>query len=78
MVVRVGKVSGSHTYGESLPGYSGTSFTTPQIGDATVTRVSDVASGADLSYSAQAGCRDRGHLSCGGHPSRGGRLARRG
>ncbi|MDX5566110.1 alpha-L-fucosidase [Streptomyces sp. ID05-04B] len=34
-----------------LPGYSGTSFTTPQIGDATVTRVFDVASGTDLPFS---------------------------
>ncbi|WP_079051821.1 alpha-L-fucosidase [Streptomyces regalis] len=38
-------------YVHLLPGYSGTSFTTPQIGDATVTRVFDVASGTDLSYS---------------------------
>ncbi|MFD3498741.1 alpha-L-fucosidase [Streptomyces sp. NPDC058678] len=34
-----------------LSAYSGTSFTTPSIGDAQVTRVFDVASGADLSYS---------------------------
>jgi alpha-L-fucosidase len=33
-----------------LPGYSGTSFTTPSVGDANVTRVFDVASGTDLSY----------------------------
>jgi alpha-L-fucosidase len=32
-------------------GGGGASFTTPQIGDATVTRVFDVASGTDLSYS---------------------------
>ncbi|MCL8017219.1 alpha-L-fucosidase [Streptomyces sp. AS02] len=38
-------------YVHLLPGYSGTSFTTPSIGDAQVTRVHDVASGADLSYS---------------------------
>ncbi|WP_367318721.1 alpha-L-fucosidase [Streptomyces sp. HUAS ZL42] len=34
-----------------LPGYGGTSFTTPPIGDAQVTRVFDVRSGANLSYS---------------------------
>ncbi|KOV69623.1 Tat pathway signal protein [Streptomyces sp. NRRL WC-3618] len=33
-----------------LPGYSGTSFTTPSIGDAQVTRVFDVAAGTDLPY----------------------------
>jgi alpha-L-fucosidase len=38
-------------YVHLLPGYSGTSFTTPQIGDAQVTRAFDVASGADLPYS---------------------------
>ncbi|GAA2630073.1 alpha-L-fucosidase [Streptomyces vastus] len=38
-------------YVHLLPGYSGTSFTTPQVGDAQVTRVFDVASGADLPYS---------------------------
>ncbi|MFD2689235.1 alpha-L-fucosidase [Streptomyces phyllanthi] len=38
-------------YVHLLPGYSGTTFTTPQIGDATVTRVFDVASGTDLSFS---------------------------
>ncbi|MDX3452618.1 RICIN domain-containing protein [Streptomyces sp. ME02-8801-2C] len=38
-------------YVHLLPGYSGTSFTTPQIGDATVTRVFDVASGTDLPFS---------------------------
>ena len=38
-------------YVHLLSAYSGTSFTTPSIGDAQVTRVFDVASGADLSYS---------------------------
>ncbi|WP_079158474.1 alpha-L-fucosidase [Streptomyces caniscabiei] len=38
-------------YVHLLPGYSGTSFTTPQIGDVTVTRVFDVASGTDLPFS---------------------------
>ncbi|MDX2600796.1 alpha-L-fucosidase [Streptomyces caniscabiei] len=38
-------------YVHLLPGHSGTSFTTPQIGDATVTRVFDVASGTDLPFS---------------------------
>ncbi|MFF7645221.1 RICIN domain-containing protein [Streptomyces canus] len=33
-----------------LPGYGGTSFTTPPVGDAQVTRVFDVRSGANLSY----------------------------
>ncbi|MGQ4388492.1 alpha-L-fucosidase [Streptomyces sp. SAS_270] len=33
-----------------LPGYSGTSFTTQSIGDAQVTRLFDVATGADLAY----------------------------
>ncbi|WP_433175499.1 alpha-L-fucosidase [Actinoallomurus sp. CA-150999] len=33
-----------------LPGYSGTSFTTPPVGDARVTRVYDVAAGTDLPY----------------------------
>ncbi|WP_405959777.1 alpha-L-fucosidase [Streptomyces sp. NBC_00024] len=37
-------------YVHLLSGYSGTSFTTPSIGDASVTRVFDVASGTDLSY----------------------------
>ncbi|MGY1496853.1 alpha-L-fucosidase [Streptomyces sp. QTS52] len=37
-------------YVHLLPGYSGTSFTTPSVGDANVTRVFDVASGTDLSY----------------------------
>ncbi len=41
---------GSTFYVHLLPGYSGTSFTTPSIGDANVTRVFDVASGTDLSY----------------------------
>ncbi|WP_416966844.1 alpha-L-fucosidase [Streptomyces sp. 4F14] len=38
-------------YVHLLPAYSGTSFTTPSVGDARVTRVHDVASGADLPYS---------------------------
>ncbi|WTI42969.1 alpha-L-fucosidase [Streptomyces sp. NBC_00589] len=37
-------------YVHLLPGYSGTGFTTPSTGDAQVTRVFDVASGADLPY----------------------------
>jgi len=37
-------------YVHLLPGYSGTSFTTPSTGDARVTRVFDVATGAGLSY----------------------------
>ncbi|MFE7835151.1 alpha-L-fucosidase [Streptomyces sp. NPDC057474] len=37
-------------YVHLLPGYSGTSFTTPSVGDAQVTRVFDVASGTELSY----------------------------
>ncbi|MFE2061127.1 alpha-L-fucosidase [Streptomyces sp. NPDC059467] len=37
-------------YVHLLPGYSGTSFTTPPTGDAKVTRVFDVATGADLSF----------------------------
>lgn len=37
-------------YVHLLPGYSGTSCTTPSIGDAQVTRVFDVRSGTDLSY----------------------------
>ena len=37
-------------YVHLLPGYSGTSFTTPSIGDAQVTRVFDVRSGTTLSY----------------------------
>ncbi|GAA3808992.1 hypothetical protein GCM10022403_048830 [Streptomyces coacervatus] len=37
-------------YVHLLPGYSGTSFTTPSTGDAKVTRVFDVATGADLSF----------------------------
>ncbi|MCX5263123.1 alpha-L-fucosidase [Streptomyces sp. NBC_00199] len=38
-------------YVHLLPGYSGTSFTTPSIGDAQVTRVFDVRSGTNLSFS---------------------------
>ncbi|WP_055711440.1 alpha-L-fucosidase [Streptomyces torulosus] len=45
---------GSTFYLHLLPGYSGTSFTTPSIGDAQVTRVYDVASGTDLPYSVSA------------------------
>ncbi|MEV7026079.1 alpha-L-fucosidase [Kitasatospora sp. NPDC093558] len=41
-------------YVHLLPGYSGTSFTTPPIGDAQVTRVFDVRSGANLSYAVSA------------------------
>ncbi|MCX5051309.1 MULTISPECIES: alpha-L-fucosidase [unclassified Streptomyces] len=41
---------GSTFYVHLLPGYSGTSFTTPSIGDTNVTRVFDVASGTDLPY----------------------------
>uniref|UniRef100_UPI0037420BA4 alpha-L-fucosidase n=1 Tax=Streptomyces sasae TaxID=1266772 RepID=UPI0037420BA4 len=37
-------------YVHLLPGYSGTSFTTPSTGDAKVTRVFDVVTGADLSF----------------------------
>ncbi|MFF4361272.1 alpha-L-fucosidase [Streptomyces sp. NPDC001604] len=37
-------------YVHLLPGYSGTSFTTPSIGDAQVTRVFDVRSGTSLSF----------------------------
>ncbi|QDN75385.1 Tat pathway signal protein [Streptomyces sp. S1A1-7] len=40
-------------YTHLLPGYSGTTFTTPSIGDAQVTRVFDVRSGANLSYSVE-------------------------
>ncbi|WP_030324822.1 alpha-L-fucosidase [Streptomyces sp. NRRL B-3229] len=42
---------GSTFYVHLLPGYSGSSFTTPSVGDAQVTRVFDVRSGANLSYS---------------------------
>ncbi|RAG86667.1 Tat pathway signal protein [Streptacidiphilus pinicola] len=42
---------GDTFYVHLLPGYSGTSFTTPPIGDAQVTRVFDVRSGAALTYS---------------------------
>jgi alpha-L-fucosidase len=38
-------------YVHLLPGYSGTTFTTPSIGDAQVTRVFDVRSGTNLTYS---------------------------
>ncbi|MGC9538888.1 alpha-L-fucosidase [Streptomyces sp. UG1] len=37
-------------YVHLLPGYSGTGFSTPPIGDAQVTRVFDVATGDDLPY----------------------------
>ncbi|MFI6014630.1 RICIN domain-containing protein [Streptomyces sp. NPDC051243] len=37
-------------YVHLLPGYSGTSFTTPSTADAKVTRVFDVATGTDLPY----------------------------
>ncbi|BFV56518.1 hypothetical protein KCMC57_up16220 [Kitasatospora sp. CMC57] len=37
-------------YVHLLPGYVGTSFTTPSTGDARVTRVFDVATGTDLPY----------------------------
>ncbi|MCX5356473.1 MULTISPECIES: RICIN domain-containing protein [Streptomyces] len=40
-------------YTHLLPGYSGTTFTTPSIGDAQVTLVFDVRSGANLSYSVE-------------------------
>jgi alpha-L-fucosidase len=42
-------------YVHLLPGYSGTSFTTPSIGDAQVTRVFDVRSGNSLSYTVSDG-----------------------
>ncbi|MFC9930686.1 alpha-L-fucosidase [Streptomyces sp. NPDC127190] len=38
-------------YVHLLPGYDGTSFTTPAVGDARVVRVFDVRSGADLAHS---------------------------
>ncbi len=38
-------------YVHLLPGYNGTTFTTPSIGDAQVSKVFDVATGAALSYS---------------------------
>ncbi|MFE2411747.1 alpha-L-fucosidase [Kitasatospora sp. NPDC059408] len=41
-------------YVHLLPGYSGTTFTTPPIGDPQVTRVFDVRSGGDLSYTVSA------------------------
>ncbi|MFC5666020.1 alpha-L-fucosidase [Kitasatospora misakiensis] len=41
-------------YVHLLPGYGGTSFTTPAVGDAKVTRVFDVRSGGSLSYSVSA------------------------
>ncbi len=37
-------------YTHLLPGYSGTTFTTPSIGDAQVTRVFDVRSGGNLAF----------------------------
>ncbi|MEV4561188.1 alpha-L-fucosidase [Kitasatospora sp. NPDC049285] len=42
-------------YVHLLPGYSGTSFTTPAVGDAQVTRVFDVRSGSNLSFSVTGG-----------------------
>jgi alpha-L-fucosidase len=42
---------GNTFYVHLLPGYNGTGFTTPSIGDAQVTRVFDVRTGADLGYS---------------------------
>ncbi|MFF9542567.1 alpha-L-fucosidase [Streptomyces albidoflavus] len=42
----------SIVYVHLLPGYSGTSFTTPSVGDAKVQRAYDVATGATLSHSA--------------------------
>ncbi|MFE9452425.1 alpha-L-fucosidase [Streptomyces sp. NPDC006739] len=44
-------------YVHLLPGYSGTAFTTPSIGDAQVTRVFDVRSGANLPFSVASGGR---------------------
>lgn len=41
-------------YVHLLPGYSGSSFTTPSTGDARVTRVFEVATGADVPYSVSA------------------------
>ena len=46
---------GNTFYVHLLPGYSGTSFTTPSIGDAWVSRVFDVASGTALSYAVSSG-----------------------
>ncbi|WP_238413262.1 RICIN domain-containing protein [Saccharothrix deserti] len=48
---------GDTFYAHLLPGYSGTSFTTPSIGDGQVTRVFDVATGAALSHSVDAAGR---------------------
>ncbi|MEU8694092.1 alpha-L-fucosidase [Streptomyces sp. NPDC048665] len=39
-------------YVHLLPGYSGTSFTTPSLGDARIVRAFDVRTGAGLAYSA--------------------------
>ncbi|WP_256256387.1 alpha-L-fucosidase [Streptomyces sp. MUSC 14] len=39
-------------YVHLLPGYSGTSFTTPSLGDARIVRAFDVPTGAGLAYSA--------------------------
>ncbi|MET8763483.1 alpha-L-fucosidase [Lentzea sp. NPDC004782] len=47
--------NGNTFYVHLLPGYSGTSFTTPSIGDARVSRVFDVASGTALSYAVSSG-----------------------
>jgi alpha-L-fucosidase len=46
--------NGDTFYVHLLPGYSGTTFTTPSTGDAQTTRVFDVASGADLPYTVDA------------------------
>ncbi|MEU9130754.1 alpha-L-fucosidase [Kitasatospora sp. NPDC048540] len=47
-------------YVHLLSGYNGTSFTTPAVGDAQVTRVFDVRSGGNLSYSVSADGRVTG------------------
>jgi alpha-L-fucosidase len=47
--------NGTTFYVHLLPGCSGTSFTTPSIGDAQVSRVFDVASGTALSYTVSSG-----------------------
>ncbi|MBD0734868.1 alpha-L-fucosidase [Streptomyces sp. CBMA29] len=41
----------STVFAHLLPGYSGTTFTTPPVGDAKVSKVYDVATGGSLSYS---------------------------
>lgn len=41
----------STVFAHLLPGYSGTAFTTPPIGDAKVSKVYDVATGSTLTYS---------------------------